>query len=85
MKANEMGRAIRDDERAGKAEVHLIDAGEVRHPEKLCEFLGEDIPDELPEEAPESAPPKVGWNVFLHEKAKISSEILKHTIHYMYS
>ena len=58
MKANEMGRAIRDDERAGKAEEHLIDAGEVRCPEKLCEFLGDDIPDELPEEAPETAPPK---------------------------
>ena len=58
MKANEMGRAIRDDERAGKAEVHLIDAGEVRCPEKLCEFLGDEIPDELPEEAPETAPPK---------------------------
>jgi len=57
MKANDMGRSIRDDERAGKAEVHLIDAGEVRCPEKLCPFLGDDIPDELPEEAPE-APPK---------------------------
>ena len=57
MKANDMGRSIRDDERAGKAEVHLIDAGEVRCPEKLCPYLGDDIPDELPEEAPE-APPK---------------------------
>ena len=36
----------------------MIDAGEVRCPEKLCPFLGDDIPDELPEEAPETAPPK---------------------------
>ena len=55
-----MARAIRDDERGGRAEVHIIDAGEVRCPEKLCPVLGDDIPDEIPDEAPEDAPAKKG-------------------------
>ncbi|CAG5104331.1 Oidioi.mRNA.OKI2018_I69.chr1.g1201.t1.cds [Oikopleura dioica] len=59
-KANEMARAIRDDERGGRAEVHIIDAGEVRCPEKLCPVLGDDIPDDIPDEAPEDAPAKKG-------------------------
>lgn len=53
MAANEMGRSIRDDERAGKAEVYLIDAGEVQCPEKLCEYLG-DLPDDIADEADEA-------------------------------
>jgi len=57
MAANEMGRSIRDDERAGKAEVFLIDAGEVQCPEKLVPYLG-DLPDDIADEAPEEAPPK---------------------------
>jgi len=57
MSANEMGRSIRDDERAGKAEVFLIDAGEVQCPEKLVPYLG-DLPDDIADEAPENAPSK---------------------------
>jgi len=67
MKANEMGRGIRDDERAGKAEVYLIDAGEVQCPEKLEPYLG-DLPDDIADEAPEEAPSK---GIFVFSKLLI--------------
>ena len=37
--------------------MHLIDAGDVRNPEKLVPFLGE-VPDEIKEEADEDGPAK---------------------------
>jgi len=44
LKANDMANRIRDDERAGRAKVVMLDGGDIRDPSKLCEYLGEEMP-----------------------------------------
>jgi len=60
LKANDMANRIRDDERAGRAKVVMLDGGDIRDPSKLCEYLGEEMPEEIPDEAPEAPPKKKG-------------------------